>query len=464
MEQILQNAKKTLYPRLVLYEALAKFKGGHERRQPSSDSISEARRDFLDSFAYLCDIHKGGATVTAAGLQKLPYSNILWLAANEGIRSEVKRYADTILQKLVAMDSTTEPAVRDDIFQRAVNMCAPRLAFYKTELQTYATKCRMELRKDLPDEAGKTSSSFQQKKRLLILSAISLRKILKRLSEPPVALTLARLVELCYNMRGPGVETIRGRSTHPQDDFGKLAHYIGRLGATRSSVDAVVRTWIQVPALWRISQIRFIDAPEGRTLTLSPEDLIPYEIVWAISKDTPSQNTIDIRSSLHSLVDLDYPSNDTTDNPIRANLADRRTILTRVHAELQIGNQFSRHRYEFVDGDKYIGCSKPACYFCYNWLGNHKPRYVQPATHHKIIPGCRGPDNNINESGATILKEMYTKMTLGVGQHILDFLLNVRSGDKTTGGRHQYMSTEGTSRAPSRISIPWPSHPMQGQV
>lgn len=265
-------------------------------------------------------------------------------------------------------------------------------------------------------------------------------------------------------MRGDQVETIRGRST-PQDDFGRLAHYIGRLGATRSKVNAVVRAMLRVPGLHRTSQIRFIDAPEARMLTLSPEDMIPYEIVRAIFNDSMSQNIMDIRLALHNLVELDLPSNGGMNNAIRANFVARRTIVTRVHAELQIGDRFSRQRFEFLDGSKYIGCSKPACYFCYNWLSYHKHKYVQPATHHKIIPGCRGPDNDINESGTLILREMYTKMTSGVGRHLLGFLLKVQLEGEAIGGRHQYMSTEGSSHAPSIVSFardPYPRQALEG--
>jgi hypothetical protein len=105
---------------------------------------------------------------------------------------------------------------------------------------------------------------------------------------------------------------------------------------------------------------------------------------------------------------------------------------------------------EFVDDDRYVGCSKPACYFCYNWLSNHKHNYALPATHHKIIPGCRGPDSGINEAGAGILKEMYTKISGRLDQDILDFLLSSEHGNVHL--RRQYMSTEGSSRAPSRIA------------
>lgn len=69
-EQIQRDETKKLYPRLVLFGALAIFKDKHKPRQQSEDPIYETRRNFLDSFAYLCDVQKGGSTVTAVALQQ----------------------------------------------------------------------------------------------------------------------------------------------------------------------------------------------------------------------------------------------------------------------------------------------------------------------------------------------------------------------------------------------------------
>jgi hypothetical protein len=159
LERIFHNAAKRLYPRLALFEALAKFKDGHKGRAQSSDDMCEARRDFLDSFAYLCDVEKGGATVTAAGLQKLPLSNILWLAANEGISRDVEKYAENMLRKLRKVDSETQKAVEDDIFLLAVEKCSSRILFYKDEMQKYARKCRMQLGQEMRDGTGTARAS-----------------------------------------------------------------------------------------------------------------------------------------------------------------------------------------------------------------------------------------------------------------------------------------------------------------
>ena len=184
-----------------------------------------------------------------------------------------------------------------------------------------------------------------------------LRSKLRKLSEPPPSLTLADLVDLCYALRGAEVDEIRRRSNDVEDDFSRLAHYIGRLGATRSSVNTVVRAMITVPALRQIPDIRTVKAPEHREVTIEQEYISPYEIVRAICKESKSQNPLPIQSALHTVVDLDLPMN----SKIRAHLALRKTIVTGVHAELQIADKFSRQQYmKFVDDDKYIGCSKPA--------------------------------------------------------------------------------------------------------
>jgi hypothetical protein len=278
----------------------------------------------------------------------------------------------------------------------------------------------------------------------LILLVNNLRSKLKKLSEPPSSFSLANLVDLCYSTRGPIVDQLKGRSINSEDDFGKLAHYIGRMGATRSSANTVVRSVEDVLALRQISCIRTVKAPDIRVVTVDQTSLSPYEIVWRICQTSQFQNPLQMKDSLHAIVDHDLPG----PNGLRVKLARQTTILTRVHAELQIADRFSRDSLGFVGNDKFIGCSKPACYFCYIWLDLHRHDYILPDTHNKIILGCRGPDNDINDSGATVLKEMFAKVSGRLGADIFAFLLE---DEGHASRRHQAMSTEGSSYAPSRV-------------
>lgn len=161
LQRILEITSTKLYPRLALFEELATYKGKPERRASSQEGVVEARRAFLDSFAYICDVERGGGTVTATGLQRLPQSNTLWLAGNEGIRHDVEKYAERILSILDQWrPGDHEEEVERRIFHLVVDKCSSRLKFYQTEMRKHARNCRMQLRREAQDGTGIYSLDF----------------------------------------------------------------------------------------------------------------------------------------------------------------------------------------------------------------------------------------------------------------------------------------------------------------
>ena len=120
-----------LYRRLLLLHLLGPFRGDHIERQfkenASKSSTDELRRSFLGGISYLCDIEKGGATVTAAALQKLPFSNFLWLAANEGVRPSVEHFVRSVLDRLKGITSDTREEVEMRILNDAVDLASQRM-------------------------------------------------------------------------------------------------------------------------------------------------------------------------------------------------------------------------------------------------------------------------------------------------------------------------------------------------
>ena len=83
---------------------------------------------------------------------------------------------------------------------------------------------------------------------------------------------------------------------------------------------------------------------------------------------------------------------------------------TRVHAELILLDHFDRHGLNFLDNDdKYIGCSKSACYLCYAYITHHPGRYAVPSSHQKLYMAWRHPDVDPN---ATKLKAQQEQIML----------------------------------------------------
>jgi len=68
------------------------------------------------------------------------------------------------------------------------------------------------------------------------------------------------------------------------------------------------------------------------------------------------------------------------------------SFLPIVHAELIVLEHFYTNTYHFVENDKYIGCSKPACYCCYHYICAHPGNFVRPASHNKNYLNWRPPD------------------------------------------------------------------------
>jgi hypothetical protein len=64
---------------------------------------------------------------------------------------------------------------------------------------------------------------------------------------------------------------------------------------------------------------------------------------------------------------------------------------TRVHAEVQVLHHFDRTGEEFEGNDKYIACSKPACFCCLLYFRHHPGGYVEPRSHHKIYLNWQPP-------------------------------------------------------------------------
>jgi hypothetical protein len=98
----------------------------------------------------------------------------------------------------------------------------------------------------------------------------------------------------------------------------------------------------------------------------------------------------------------------------------------RVHAELILLDLFWTKDFDFVAGDRYIACSKPACYCCYHYIREHPGRFVPPACHNNSWLNWRPPDiyeptqPYIIKTREDILNEMAKKIRRDVSAQIAE--------------------------------------------
>jgi hypothetical protein len=108
---------------------------------------------------------------------------------------------------------------------------------------------------------------------------------------------------------------------------------------------------------------------------------------------------------------------------LRAQYKDK-NFRPRVHAELIILEKFYDGQLEFVDRDRYIGCSKPACYCCYYYICAHPGNFVRPACHNNIYLNWRPPDIGDDPAGwrlkrrKEVLNDLLKKIRWDALEHI----------------------------------------------
>ncbi|KAF2686750.1 hypothetical protein K458DRAFT_202434 [Lentithecium fluviatile CBS 122367] len=230
----------------------------------------------------------------------------------------------------------------------------------------------------------------------------------------------------------------------------KLAHYIGRAGAHKTKVISLLEAVLKVPSLKTILRIEVAPSPPTRRLEVSRDSQHYYDIVLNICRKDPVLTPMQSLQALQALTDLEREHN----LQLKSQLEEESSVVTRVHAELILVDLFTRRDLGFAMKDKYVGCSKPACYFCFNWTDLRHREYVCPATHNRIILGCRGINPDLGRVGRKhreFWNEMNGKMTQQVEKDILKYLLERSSGENR--GRWHHMSSEGSSRAPDISTV-----------
>lgn len=252
------------------------------------------------------------------------------------------------------------------------------------------------------------------------------------------------LSRACYLGRGDQVSKILQFSRHSIDCYAELAHYVGRLGAHVYAVKMILYAALNVPAVKNIKDVQFESAPSVEAIEIPQGSAVAYEILREICTSRNLQPA-ELKKYLVAFAELD------ADMGISDKLATKRSLYTRIHCELQLCDLFSRASWDFADGDKYIGCSKAACYFCTQYISLHHKAFVVPPTHNKVIVGVRppkpDPQRDVNGNGARKMKEMEAKMTWKIENDILEALVVERPEIQ-----FQHCSTNGSSKAPS-ISV-----------
>jgi len=193
---------------------------------------------------------------------------------------------------------------------------------------------------------------------------------------------------MCYDSRGSanyGIVQARARLGQPYAPrYENIRHLIGRLNHTLKAVKVLIEAKSRLPHLFDTFEIKRARSSFSSPPPLSERNPTLAEIAGRLSGDFRS-----IELLRYNLEELDRLHN--LSEQLRKQ-CQKETWRPRVHAELILLNLFWVRKLKFVDNDRYIGTSKPACYCCYHYITAHPGNFVVPACHNNLWLKWKAPD------------------------------------------------------------------------
>ena len=253
----------------------------------------------------------------------------------------------------------------------------------------------------------------------------------------------------CYESRSsPRFDTLKrlaaqGESRHLEAE--ELLHLLYKLGKhihiTKRLIEAAVSL-----------SYDFVEGITIQTLPASREVALPF---------TPEQATIE--STIHRMFSRSEDQNSFfarlqyiwSPSQLTELLREQHTTKTRVHAELLLIDHFDKYKFRFLDdNDKYIGCSKSACYLCHAYIKRHPGRYTVPPSHQKLYVGWRVPDISPQDPASAARHQIREQILLDLIDLVReDIRTDIES--RTSRRPHHADSTVGmTSTAKTLASMP----------
>ena len=399
---------------LLLY-ILEKVRGEHKKRQNYHGELdqgeTELRRSFVDKLAYICDFKKGGSTVTALALQKTYQGVTFWIAANETVKLKVIEFLQQILQLLKNVDRTSRETTETQLLALVVPFNKERLDYYWSALKKDLPIC-MERLDDLEGSTGKLSLkvTLQQLTNLDVKPSSKELNALKSFlgGLPRLSRTMVDLVRECFEARKrkcSAFETLAqltASGSTCSKFFDDIRHLLGRLGEHLKATKTIVSAALRFPAILDWFEIQARASPPARCYFQSPHSITLDGMAGRIF--TTDGEISHYQEALETL-------QRTSNGALLGCLQQECLFKTRVHAELLLVDFFYWHQFDFVGDDPYIGCSKPACFNCFQYILAHPGNFALPACHNKLYLNWRTPDiveDKVPVSAASRIREAIT--------------------------------------------------------
>lgn len=266
-------------------------------------------------------------------------------------------------------------------------------------------------------------------------------KVLKNMlgALPHISKDRVELVKECFEARkGSVFETLSQLSASGKSHskfYDDVRHLLGRLGEHQKATKTIVSAALRFPGILDEFRIEVRVSPPSKCYFQSSDSITLDGLASRIF--TKQEDIAHYQEALETL-------ERTSNGDLSRRLREECYFKTRIHAEILLADLFYWHQFDFLGEDPYIGCSKPACYNCFQYLLAHPGSFVLPASHNKLYIAWRTPDILEDHVPVTVASKIRESTTVKMN---LNIRMELR---KQIDGRYarkaaQYDSVTGTS-------------------
>ncbi|OJD23884.1 hypothetical protein ACJ73_04760 [Blastomyces percursus] len=407
-----------VYGAILLLNILGPVRGDRQKAEIVSDEPglhdTKLRQHFRNALAYVCAFDTGSDHVTAIALDAQPSITNVLIAANRGVPNDVVEFLRDILSILrcVAMESPVHDTshIQEVILRKVVTLGQPRIRYYhKLAVGMYESCIEIMQGRQSISSTGPRPPELDQ-----------VQAFLDRYFDPNRSLKdqgdCLDIVKQCHGVRGTGmIESLNSFAAHGQpcqSKFQRLQELLKKLGKHVTCSRRLINAANSLPREFTLGfEVKPISPSPLVPICLPPKKSSVEGIIGRMIPDEPEQKPIKDRLKQRRLGGLDE---------ITQEINALRSAKTQTHAELLLIDYIEQHEEIRETNDKYIGCSKPACYLCHLYIRHHPGNYALPDTSNKLYVKWRIPDIDSDN------RDVKTKLTEQAEEILVKIIDDIR--------------------------------------
>ncbi|KAH8812323.1 hypothetical protein F5884DRAFT_855622 [Xylogone sp. PMI_703] len=390
---------------IILKVFLGQTRGPHIPAPRAKDGNQFAHRRFLRNLSYICDFDKGGETCTAIGLENHPDYYKFWVASNTIAVDKVVPFLEKVLELLHISCTKNMKSEKKELTELCIQFASRRISAEYKFLSRAVKQCAKYINKDTSEE---DLDAFKWVRQFLCFS-------------DPVALCQfayeqRRSVHM-YRMKSRSSDyaplsspdqTLYSTFRWIYHCIGRLAHHIRAPMELENDI-CILESLLSSYKVCPVPTPQCVQKPEPDALT-TLDSILRRMLSSGDNKLEEYQEALNKQDRKYHIM-----------NRIMAEYGDEK-FVPKIHAEIQVLDYFYDQGLSYVNNDKYIGCSKPACFCCYLYIRYHPARNVLPESHQKIWPNW-GParlEGRVNDPKFVQQRNILHKMIGDIRQDALD--------------------------------------------